>query len=141
MAKIALDPQKQEFLSLYTNPKSATFGNALQSALGAKYSRDYAENIMALRPDWLNNALAEDIGKRKRLVKAERVLDEVLDSLHIDENGKVDVQLLKAKLDAAKFIGKASGEYTEKSNIDITSGGLPLPLLGGQSNGSTNNDN
>ena len=48
-----LSPRQIEFLRLYNDPKSETFGNALQSALKAGYSQEYAENITSLFPDWL----------------------------------------------------------------------------------------
>lgn len=56
-----LTPQQQAFLTAYLNPKSDTWGNAKQSALKAKYSEEYSDNIMSLMPDWLS----ENIGDRK----------------------------------------------------------------------------
>ena len=38
-----LTPQQELFLSYYTNPKSETFSNALQSGLKAGYSQEYSE--------------------------------------------------------------------------------------------------
>lgn len=46
-----LNPQQELFLERYTNPKSPTFSNALQSALEAGYKQEYAENITTLMPD------------------------------------------------------------------------------------------
>ena len=62
-----ITPQQEPFLERYTNPKSPTFGNATQSALEAKYSREYAENITALMPDWLGKKKSYQL---KRYFKA-----------------------------------------------------------------------
>lgn len=69
------DPRQQLFLAYYLDPKSTTFSNALQSAVRAGFSLEYAENIMAKMPDWL----AEKVGNSRMLMKAERNLDEALD--------------------------------------------------------------
>lgn len=53
------DPRQSEFLKAYLDPKSATFSNALQSALEAGYSQEYAENIKSLMPDWLSESIAD----------------------------------------------------------------------------------
>lgn len=55
--KAILTPQQILFLSCYTNPKSETFGNAVQSSLKAGYTESYANNITHSMPEWL--------GKRK----------------------------------------------------------------------------
>lgn len=69
------DPRQQLFLANYLDPKSPTFSNALQSALKAGFSQEYAESIMFKMPDWL----AEKVGNSALLLKAERNLDEILD--------------------------------------------------------------
>jgi len=72
-----LTPRQIEFLRGYNDPKSETFGNALQSALKAGYSQEYAESITHQLPDWLS----ENLGRRKRLLaKAEANLEILLDS-------------------------------------------------------------
>lgn len=48
-----LTPQQELFLAEYTNPKSDNFGNAVQSALKAGYTENYANNITGLMPEWL----------------------------------------------------------------------------------------
>lgn len=70
-----LDPRQSLFLSIYMDPKSPTFSNALQSALRAGYSQEYAENITAQMPVWLS----ENLGKEKRVHLAEAHLDEILE--------------------------------------------------------------
>ncbi len=55
MAKEKLLTRQQEsFLSYYCDPKSETFSNAYQSAIKAKYSKEYAESITSQLPDWLS---------------------------------------------------------------------------------------
>ena len=53
------DPRQALFLTYYLDPKSDTFSNALQSALEAGYSQEYAENIMSLMPSWLSDTIAD----------------------------------------------------------------------------------
>lgn len=73
--KELLDPRQALFLNAYIDPKSKTFGNAYQSALGAGYSENYATTITAKAPEWL-----EENGRReRRIALAEKHLDEVLD--------------------------------------------------------------
>jgi hypothetical protein len=122
-----LTPKQQEFLANYTNPNSETFGNALQSALKAGYSQEYSENITSLMPDWLS----ENIGMNKRLKQAEKVLDRTLEMPAVDQEGKVDNQLLKTQVDVAKFFASTVGKktYSPRTETDITSGGKPIPIL------------
>lgn len=114
-----LNPKQIAFLTNYNDPKSETFGNALQSALKAGYSQDYADNIMALMPNWLS----ENIGRRKRMLqKAELRLETALDSE--DERLAVDV---------AKFVAKTQGKnegYSERTELTGKDGkDLPTPIL------------
>jgi len=50
-------PKQELFLDLYLDPKSATFGNAYQSALSAGYSEAYAKQIKspAIGNEWLQD--------------------------------------------------------------------------------------
>jgi len=102
MADRLLNPQQEKFVALYTDPKSDTFANALQSALEAGYKQEYAENITHLMPDWLS----ESIGDMKLLQKAERVLNKTLDYETSDAEGKIDSALLRTQTDVAKFISE-----------------------------------
>lgn len=97
-----LTPKQESFLVYYTNPKLDTFSNATQSALKAGYSREYAETITAQMPDWLS----ENIGDMKRLRKAEKNLDEVQNLNIIDEEGKVDTNLLDKRLKVDFFFAE-----------------------------------
>lgn len=103
-----LTPQQELFLALYTNPKSETFSNALQSALKAGYTQTYAENITTLMPDWL----LENIGKMNLLKKAEKVMNKTLDLEAVDEKGKTDNQLLAIQNKTAHFVAETLGKNT-----------------------------
>lgn len=70
-----VDPRQSNFLAFFLDPKSETFSNALQSALKAGFSKEYAENITHLMPAWLS----ESIGELQMLSKAERNLSMFLD--------------------------------------------------------------
>lgn len=122
-----LTPQQENFLSYYTNPKSETFANALQSGLKAGYSQEYSESITHQLPDWLS----ESLGNMNRLRKAEKVLDNTLDLPAVDEEGKVDHNLLRIQSDVAKFIAKGIGKatYSERVEQDITSQGEKITAI------------
>lgn len=86
------DPRQSLFLANYLDPKSATFSNALRSALKAGYEQEYAESITSLMPAWLS----DELGKSRMVEKAESNLREFLE---LDTE-----QFPKVKLDATKFI-------------------------------------
>lgn len=140
--EIILTPQQEEFLSFYTDPQSETFGNAYQSALRAKYSKDYAENIMHHYPNWL----AENVGDSEMLDKAVRNLRETLDIDIIDPvigpfgpiiNKKTkkpytrrNVKILAIKHDASKFVAERLGKRKYSSRSELTGPeGKPLVIL------------
>ena len=110
-------PQQIEFAMRYYFPDSTTYGNALQSALKAGYSQEYAESITTRNLDWMEKILSEIVGrpedKQSLVVKAKKVLNKALDSE--DE---------KLAQDTAKFIAKSTPEFAEKQ--DITSNGETL---------------
>lgn len=70
------DPRQQLFLAKYLDPSSDTFSNALQSALSAGYSQEYAESIMAQKPEWLS----DNLGDLSLLSKAIKNIEEVLNT-------------------------------------------------------------
>lgn len=100
--KTLLTPQQEKFLAEYTNPKSDSFSNAVQSALKAGYTENYANNITGLMPEWL----FENIGDMKRLRKAERNLDEVQNLDIYNEEGKPDAQLIDKRTKVDMFIAE-----------------------------------
>lgn len=121
MADRILTPQQELFLSLYTDPKSDTFGNATQSAIKAKYTQDYADNIMALLPDWLS----ENIGDMRRLRKAEKNLEEVQNFDVITDEGKVDTNLLDKRIKVDMFLAERldKQKYSTRSEHTGKNGG------------------
>ncbi len=126
------DPRQSLFLQYYLDIKSTTFSNALQSALKAGYEQEYAENITGQMPEWLS----ENLGKNKRLERAEKKIDEILDYNAQTENG-LDNTLLKTQADVSKFIastiGKDKGYSTRQEHTGADGKDLiPSPMLGGQ---------
>lgn len=106
------DPRQELFLKAYLDPKSPTWGNALQSGLGAGYSREYSESITAQMPDWLS----ERLGKSKLVQKAEKNMELALEgALDDPEKGKKELQYK-----ASEFILKTQGKelgYTERTEL------------------------
>jgi len=114
-----LTPQQESFLSYYTDPKSETFSNAVQSALKAGYQETYANNITGLMPEWL----LENIGDMKRLRKAEKNLNEVQDLPIINEDGKIDTQLIEKRTKVDMFIAEKLNKDKYGKSLDITTKG------------------
>lgn len=114
--KTILNKQQTAFLAAYLNPKSATYSNAMQSALSVGYKQEYAENITHLMPDWLSEGLGKD-NTSKMLSKAERNLDEFLELdpnlTHTAKDGtqytKFSSEVLKVKADVSKFVAERIG--------------------------------
>jgi hypothetical protein len=140
------DPRQAVFLKNYLNPKSKTFGIALQSALAANYSKDYAEKITVVMPVWL----ADNVRKFKQkgmVEKAERNLEQFLDMKTkvpaigpcgpiIDKDTKkpvkkINTELIKAKIDVSKFVAERLGkkDYAQRSELTGEEG-KPIPILG-----------
>lgn len=105
MAESILNPQQQEFLRHFLDPKSETFGNYTQSAIKAGYSPDYADNISSLMPKWLDEALEDSNLVRK-------ALDNLSEFIGNEENKQI-------QWDATKFTLKNlnSGKFNEKQEI------------------------
>jgi len=106
MADRLLTPQQELFLASYTDPKSDTFSNATQSGIKAGYSQEYSENLTSELPDWLS----ENLGDMKRLRKAEKNLDEVQNFGVVDEEGKIDVNLLDKRIKVDMFFAERLGK-------------------------------
>lgn len=113
-------PKQIDFAMRYYLPASPTYGNALQSALKAGYSQEYAENITTFNLEWMEKIISEIIGKsddkQSLVIKAKKVLSKSLDSP--DE---------RIAQDTAKFIAKTDPEFSEKQ--DITSNGQTLETV------------
>lgn len=112
-------PQQIKFAMFYYLPDSPTYGNAMQSALRAGFSNQYARSITVKNLNWIKDIVSEIGGKgvtKDKLVrKAKRVLDKSLDS----EDEKI-------AQDTAKFIAKTTTEFSEKQ--DIVSNGETLTV-------------
>ena len=112
-------PQQIKFAMFYYLPDSPTYGNAMQSALRAGFSDQYARIITVKNLNWIKDIVSEIGGKgvtKDKLVrKAKRVLDKSLDS----EDEKI-------AQDTAKFIAKTTTEFSEKQ--DIVSNGETLTV-------------
>lgn len=116
-----LDPQKQLLLEKYCSPKSDTFGNAYKSALAAGYTDSYAKNIMHIMPDWLS----EGVGDMKRLRKAERLMDNIMELPAVDEEGRVDNSLISNQIKVIGIVAKGPGKakYSERTEVTGRDGG------------------
>jgi hypothetical protein len=116
---VPLNPQQLLFKEAYTNPNSETFGNATKSAIGAGYGPEYAEQILSDGGNWIS----EILGDVKRLQKAEKVLDAVLDT---PTNG--DPALINAVTKVAMFTAETLGKakYSKRSEVDHTTLGNPI---------------
>lgn len=127
MTNRLLTPQQENFLAYYTDPRSETFSNALQSALKAGFAQEYAENITSLMPDWLS----ESLGDLSRLRRAEKRLDQILDLEPVDSEGKIDNGLIANQMKAINLVAKGIGKskYSERTDVDLTSGGEKLVFL------------
>lgn len=122
------DPRQSLFLAYYLDPKSETFSNALQSALKAGYSQEYAESLTYQLPDWLS----ESLGDNKRLQKAEKKLDEILEMPAVDQEGRVDNALISNQVKVATLYAKGLGKhkYSERTEHTGANGkDLPTPIL------------
>lgn len=122
-----LDPRQKLCWDFYVNPKSETFGNALQSALKAGYEESYSRTITDT--EWF----CEKVRRLNMLSKAEKVLDRTLDLPAVDEEGKVDVALLRVQTDVSKHLtstlGKNEGYSTRIENTGKDGNDLPTPII------------
>lgn len=74
-----LTPQQQLFLASYLDPQSETWGNAYKSALEAKYTEEYAKNMIGQMPKWLSENISDSSLTSKALVNLSDALDGYLD--------------------------------------------------------------
>lgn len=113
------DPRQANFLANYLDPKSDTYSNCLQSALKAGYEQEYAENLLNIMPKWLSESM--DIsGDMKRLKKAEKNLDEVMDISIINDNGKPDPQLIEKRTKVDMFIAERLNKSKYSTRNELT---------------------
>lgn len=94
------DPRQELFLSLYNDPESPTFANALQSALKAGYKENYAYTITSH-----NKGLMEATDYNSMLSKAEANLDR-----YLTMDAQSDIQIERIKADVSKFVAERVGK-------------------------------
>lgn len=127
-----VDPRQALFLANYLDPKSKTFSNALQSALKAGYSQEYAESLTSNAPTWLS----ENLGDTYIVQRAEKNLKEFLE---MDTENKVvrgkgenamvlsidDAALKRIKADMTKFaLERLNKEkYSQRAEVTGKGGG------------------
>ena len=100
-----LDPRQTLFYENYFDPKSETFSNALQSALRAGYTQEYADNIKHLMPEWLS----ERMGDMNMVRKAEKNLNKILDMKTEIVEGIENPKLLTIQSDVSQFVAERLG--------------------------------
>lgn len=127
-----LDPRQKLCWEFYINPKSETFGNALQSALKAGYEETYSTQITATQ--WF----IDKVRRLNMLSKAEKVLEEMIE-LDINNHQKIgdevvirkDPALAKIKQDTAKFLAERLGKndgYSSRTELTGQNGD-PLTIV------------
>lgn len=110
-----LNPQQEEFLQNFLDPKSDTFGRYLPSALKAGYSQEYSETISSQMPKWLDNALEDSTLVRK-------ALDNLSEFLGDRENQSIRADMTKFTLSRL-----AKNKFSER-NEHTGAEGKPLIL-------------
>lgn len=119
-----LDIRQLMFLKLYLTPGTKYFSNALQSAIKAGFSREYAESILQKDLKWLQDGLSEIVGKETDIdnlrKKARKVLNKSLDS--------EDEAIAQ---NTAKFVAEKTDK--EFSNKDQPTVNVVVPIFGGRS--------
>lgn len=136
------DPREQVMWDIYVTKLSKGIDNAYESAIEATYSEDSARNV-TMR-DWFK----ERLGRLKRkdiLSKAEKKLEKILDYEPVNDEGKLDVPLLRVQADVSKHVtstlGKADG-YSNRTELTGKDGkDLPTPILGNVFNNNSNAEN
>lgn len=114
MSDRPLNPQQELFLQSFLDPKSETFGNYTTSAIKAGFSEKYADNISALMPKWLDEALEDSNIVRK-------AMDNLYTFIGDDQNKTIQWDATKfalSRLNKSKFSERT--EHTGKDGKDIT---------------------
>jgi hypothetical protein len=115
-----LSPKQKAYLAYYNDPQSPTFSNALQSALRAGYSQQYAENLTAsaTRSSWKD---AKTTFYEEILEKAEQNLKKIVDMP--EERFKENAQMMKIWKDTSAFVSERIGKDTWSSRQELTDKG------------------
>lgn len=108
-----LDPRQKLCWESYTNPKSETYSNALQSALKAGYEATTANQVTTEK--WF----IEKVRRMNLLGKAEKVLDETLGYDVMNGGEKIDASIARVRVDAAKHVTSLRGKEDDGYNQAI----------------------
>lgn len=109
-----LDVRQHRCWENYANPKSKTYGNAYKSAVAAGFTPGYSRNITSAK------FFQERLLRFNMLGRAEKVLKRALVLNPVDEQGKMQPELLRIQTDVAKHITKTLGKeegYAERSEV------------------------
>lgn len=83
-----LNPKQADFLNHYLDKSSPTYANALQSAIKAGFSEEYAKKITVLAPKWLSESIQN---------YAARFDDELLFKKHLKLLNKTEKIFIKGR--------------------------------------------
>lgn len=120
------DPREQVCWDFYVESVAKQSENAYASAIKAGYSEDHSRNITL--QGWFKERLAK-LKRKDMLSKAERNLDKVLD-MEVEEEGKINAQLLKIKTDVSTTMVKTLGKENYSDRLEVTGkDGQPVIVL------------
>lgn len=128
------DPREQIMWDIYVSKLANGIENAYESAVQAGYEEATARQITVR--SWFMERKSK-LRRKEMLSKAEKKLDKSLDYEVENEDGVVNVPLLRVQTDVAKTIvttlGKDEG-YSSKNETDLTSKGerivaIPMELI------------
>ncbi len=139
---IDMDPRQQAFAIAYMDPGSLTYGNALQSALKAGFSAEYADNILALKPRWLSEIIGKmnfmdtvksNIKKHlelKTLVPVMTAFGPYFDKKTKKILMREDAKMLKIQQDMTMFVAeKLMPEYKRKEKFELPPGTVEIKQI------------
>lgn len=117
-----LTPKMKAYIAAYNDPLSPTFGNALQSALKAGYSKEYANNftVKDQRNAWKDSATATDM-YTEMLQKAENNLKKIVEMPESEYKG--NTQVMKIWKDTNTFVSERLGKDKWSSRQELTDKG------------------
>ncbi len=134
------DPREKIMWDFYVEGLAQGRENAYEAAIKAGYEETSAKKITVNR--WFTERKAK-LRRKEMLEKAERNLDRVLD-LEVEEEGKINPQLLRIKTDVSTTVAKTLGKeaYSERSELTGKDGKdlLPKPILAYVSGNESNEE-
>ena len=112
--------QQQKYMTVYTDPRSDTFGNAYRSAKQAGYSETTARNLTHLNPKWLSESIGhitQDISPEQITLMLKTVI------MNTDESTVTRIKAAELMMKYHRMIGP---EKVSNQMISIS-----LDLVGG----------